>query len=72
VVATNPRSQITIFDLMKLGVMLALGFGAMRLAEGRSGYAQVGAFIVGFVALPLSLWAVFAVVDKRREMNRHE
>jgi sugar phosphate permease len=73
VAATNPRSQITIFDVAKLGVMLTLGFGAMKLVEGRSGSVQLGAFVVGFISLPLLLWAPFAMLDKRKSsMNRQQ
>ena len=65
-VATNPRSQITIFDIAKLGVMFLIGFGALKLVEHRSGFVQLGALVVGFGSLPLLLWTVFSIADRRK------
>ena len=61
---SNPRSQITILDIAKLAVMLAMGFGALKLAQGHSGLFQLCAFVLGVVSLPVLLWALFTFLDK--------
>lgn len=63
--ATDQGFRITFLDIVKLGVMFACGLGALKLAHDRSGLWQLAAFIVGFVSLPLILWTLFSLLDRR-------
>jgi hypothetical protein len=70
VAVPRTRSQLTIFDIAKLGVMFLTGFGALKLMEHQSGLVQFGAFVLGFVSIPMVLWVIFIVQVRRKSRGR--
>lgn len=68
--ATKPTRQFSIFDLFRVSLMFLCGFAGLKLAQGHSGAWQLAAFVSGFISVPLLLWLIFTVLDRRNALPR--